>query len=65
METIRTMGDKLREAMTEIRAEHPDVIGLYAAPPERDDKGRVHCNIFACDEHGKPVGEVLKVVNFV
>lgn len=65
METVRTMGDKLREAMVEIRAEHPDVIGLYAAPPKQETDGRMSCDIFACDEYGKPVGEVLKVVYFV
>lgn len=65
METVSTMGDKLREAMTEIRNEHPDVIGLYAAPPKQGESGRMFCEIFACDEHGRPVGEILKVVHFV
>ena len=65
METVRTMGDKLREAMLEIRAEHPEIIGTYAAPPKQNTDGRMCCEIFECDEQGKPIGEVLKVVHFV
>ena len=64
-ETVRTMGDKLRDALAEIHAQRPEVIGCYAAPPKHFPDGHMYCEIYECDRAGKPVGEVLKVVQFV
>ena len=64
-ETVRTMGDKLRDALAEIHAQRPEVIGCYAAPPKQLADGHMYCEIYECDEDGEPIGEVLEVVRFV
>jgi len=59
---MTNIGEKLRTAVEEIRAKRPEIVGLYAAPPVRQEDDHVYCEIFECDEQGKPVGPLLKVV---
>lgn len=65
MDNVRTMGDKLRDAISEIELEHPECQCLFAAPPFKGKNGHIYCKIYDSNESGSPIGDPLKVVQLV